>query len=216
MRQIFVCAILAMALGVPIESVVAQPTSGFLGNSYSKLADAQSPSGRTVKRWLDPAVTSGKFDFLLIDKTVFYPEPRSTEQLSAATLAQIRAYLDDALKRELTGLVKLASEPGPRTLRLRPAITAAASKDLGLKPYQYLPIAFVLTAGRTSHGATLAVEYELQDTETNQIVGAGMRQGTGLTLKSADEKLTVAHFKPIIDEWAKDLRAFVEAAGRKN
>ncbi|MCC7080921.1 MAG: DUF3313 domain-containing protein [Burkholderiales bacterium] len=212
----YVCAISAVAFLVAAGPVAAQSTSGFLGDSYAKLADAQSPSGRTVKRWLDPAVASGKFEFLLVDKTVFYPEPRSTEQLSAATLAQIRAYLDDALRRELTGLVKLASEPGPRTLRLRPAITAAAAKDLGLKPYQYLPIAFVLTAGKTSHGATLAVEYELQDTETNQVVGAGMRQGTGLELKSAQEKLTVAHFKPIIDEWAKDLRAFVEAARGKN
>jgi hypothetical protein len=209
-------AIFAMALCLAISDAQAQSNSGFLGNNYSKLSDAQSPSGHSVKRWLDPNVSAGRFELLLVDKTVFYPEPKSTEQLNAATLAEIRNYLDEALRRELTGLVKLAPEPGARTLRLRPAITAAASKDLGLKPYQYLPIAFVLTAGKTSHGAILAVEYELQDTETNQVVGAGMRQGKGLELKRGDEKLTLAHFKPIIDEWAKDLRAFVEAARQKN
>lgn len=216
MGKSFVCVLLTGVFLVSAERVAAQSPSGYLGSAYSQLEDAQSPSGRSVKRWLDPAVSSGKFEYLLVDKTIFYPEPRSTAQLSAATLAQIRSYLDEAIARELKGVARLASEPGPRTLRLRPAITAAASKDLGLKPYQYLPIAFILTAGRTSHGASLAVEYELQDTETNQVVGAGMRQGTGIELKSADGNFTVAHFKPIIDEWAKDLRAFVESVGQRN
>lgn len=43
-----------------------------------------------------------------------------------------------------------------------------------------------------------------------------MRQGTGVELKSPDGKLTAARFKPVIDEWAKDLRAFMESVGRRN
>ena len=82
---------------------------------------------------------------------------------------------------------------------------------MGLKPYQYLPVAFVVTAGKTSKDALLAVEYELQDTDNNEVVGAGVRESTGVQMKSPAEKLTLAHFKPIIDTWAKDLRAFVEA-----
>lgn len=189
--------------------------SGFLGTAYSKLADAQSPSGQKVKRWIAPTVTPDKFELVLLEKTVLYPAPRGTDQVSVATLNEISAYLDEALRRELSGVVKLATEPGPKTLRFKPAITAAAAKDLGLKPYQYLPVAFVLTAGKTSKGAALAVEYEVQDADTNEVVGAGMREGSGLELKSANEKLTLAHFKPVIDSWAKDLRAFVETAKLK-
>lgn len=194
---------------------VAQQNSGFLGDAYSKMKDAQSPSGQKVKRWIAPEVTPGKYEFLLLEKTVFYPEPRSTEQVSAETLNQIGTYLDEALRRELTGVVQLATEPGAKTLRFRSAITAAAAKDLGLKPYQYVPVAFILTAGKKAKGAALAVEYEVQDTDTNQIVGAGMREGTGVELKSATEKLTLAHFKPVLDSWAKDARAFIEAAKLK-
>ena len=128
-----------------------------------------------------------------------------------------RSYLDEALRRELGGVVQLATEPGPKTLRFRPAITAAAPKNLGLKPYQYVPIAFVVTkvAGKESKGAALAMEYEAQDTDTNEVVAAGMREGTGAELKSPSAKLTLADFKPIIDSWAKDARAFVEAAKLK-
>lgn len=198
-----------------VGAVVAQPNSGFLGNAYSKLTDAQSPSGQRVKRWLAPEVTPGKYELLLLEKTIFYPEPRSTDQVSAATLNEINAYLDEALRRELTGVVQLATEPGPKTLRFRPAITAAAAKNLGLKPYQLLPIAFIVTGGKTSTAASLALEYEVQDADTNQVVGAGMREGTGVELKSPTEKLTLAHFKPVIDGWAKDIRAFIESAKLK-
>jgi len=197
-------------------AAVAQQNSGFLGANYSKLTDAQSPSGQKVKRWIAPTVTPGKFEFMMLEKTVLYPEPRSSDQVSVAVLKEISAYLDEALRRELSGVVKLVDEPGPKTLRFRPAITAVAAKDLGLKPYQYLPIAFIVTAGKTSKGASLAVEYEARDADTSEVVGAGMREGSGLELKSANDKLTLAHFKPIIDGWAKDMRAFVEAAKLKN
>lgn len=196
-------------------AAIAQQNSGFLGGTYSKLTDAQSPSGQKVKRWIAPTVTPGRFELVLLEKTVLYPAPRSTDQVSVATLNEISAYLDEALRRELADVVTLAAEPGPKTLRFRPAITAAAAKDLGLKPYQYLPVAFILTAGKSSKGASLAVEYEVQDADTAEVVGAGMREGTGLALKSATDKLTLAHFKPIIDGWAKDMRAFFEAAKLK-
>ncbi len=190
----------------------AQQNSGFLGSAYSKLIEVQSPSGHKVRRWIAPMVTLESFQQVMLEKTVFHPQPRSSEQISLATLNQISSYLDEALRRELAGVVKLATEPGPKTLRFRPAITAAAVKDMGLKPYQYLPVAFILTAGKTSKDALLAVEYELQDTDTNEVVGAGMRESTGVQVRSTTEKLTLNHFKPIIDGWAKDMRAFVEAA----
>lgn len=203
-------AVLLMGASAPVVN------SGFLNTAtYSKLVDAQSPSGQKVKRWVAQGVTPERFDHVLLEKTVLYPGPKGTEQVSVATLNEIAAYLDEAIRRELGAVVHLATEPGPKTLRFRPAITAAAVKDLGLKPYQYLPVAFVLTGGKGGKGASLAMEFEVQDTDTNEIVGAGMREGIGLELKSASEKLTLNHFKPAIDSWAKDLRAYAEAAKLK-
>jgi len=186
--------------------------SGFLGNAYSNLQEIKSPSGLTAKRWIAPGITMGKYDALLLEKTVFYPTPKGTDQVSLATLNQISAYLDEALRRELTGVVKLVSEPGPKTLRFRPAITAAAAKDMGLKAYQFIPVAFILTRGQSAKKAALALEYEVLDTETGAVVAAGMREGEGKELKSMTDTLTLDQVKPVIDIWAKDARAFMEAA----
>lgn len=202
-------------------SVVAQDKaaksteSGFLGNGYAKLKDAESPSGLKVKRWIAPEMKAGSYEMVLLEPNVFFPQPKSTEQVSEQTLKDINAYFDEAVRRELGGLFQFAKEPGPKTLRLRTAITSVAAKDMGLKPYQLLPIAFIVTAGKTSKQAALAAEYEVQDTDTGKVVALGMREGLGVELKSATEKLTLVHVKPAIDAWAKDVRAFVEAARQK-
>jgi hypothetical protein len=189
--------------------------SGFLGNAYSQMTEAQSPSGQTVKRWIAPEIKPGAYESILIEPNVFYPQPKSTQQVSAQTLKDINAYFSEAVKRELTGLFKFASEPGPKTLRLRTAITSVAAKDMGLKPWQLLPIAFIATGGKTSSDASLAAEYEVQDTDTGKVVAVGMREGTGVQLKTATAALTLADVKPVIDAWAKDMRAFIEATRQK-
>ena len=189
--------------------------SGFLGDGYSRLKDAESASGQKVKRWIAPEMKAGSYEFILLEPNIFYPQPRSTEQVSEQTLKEINAYFDEAARRELTGLFQFAKEPGPKTLRIKTAITAVAAKDMGLKPYQLMPIAFIATGGKTTKQASLAAEYEVMDADTGKVVGIGMREGTGVELKSATEKLTLAHVKPVIDTWAKDMRAFVEAARQK-
>lgn len=199
-----------------LAGAVAAQGSGFLGETQSKLRETRSPTGAVLNRWISPDVKPDTYEFVLLQKVVFYPEPQGTEQLSTATLNEISSYMDEALRREFSGVVKLASEPGPRTLRFRPAITAAAVKGQALKPYQYIPMAFVVAKAsgkdtKDTKEAKLAVEFDAQDVETSQVVAAGAREGTGVELKSANEKLTVAHFKPLIDTWAKDLRATVES-----
>ena len=189
--------------------------SGFLGSGYSRLKEAESPSGLKVKRWIAPEMKAGTYDTILLEPNVFFPQPKSTEQVSEQTLKEINAYFDEAVRRELSGLFLFAREPGPKTLRLKTAITAVAAKDMGLKPYQLLPIAFIATGGKTTKQAAIAAEFEVQDTDTGKVVAIGMREGTGVELKSATEKLTLAHVKPAIDAWAKDVRAFVEAARQK-
>ena len=215
--------VMAVSAGVFLltGSVVAQDRSakamqsGFLGDGYSRLKDAESASGQKVKRWIAPEMKAGSYEFIVLEPNIFYPQPRSTEQVSEQTLKEINAYFDEAARRELTGLFQFAREPGPKTLRIKTAITAVAAKDMGLKPYQLMPIAFIATGGKTSKQAALAAEYEVMDVDTGKVVAIGMREGTGVELKSATEKLTLAHVKPVIDAWAKDMRAFVEAARQK-
>jgi hypothetical protein len=187
--------------------------SGFLGEaSYSKMQEVKSASGLPAKRWIAPDVSVAQYEAIVLDKTVFFPAPQPTDQLSMITLNRISEYLDQALRRELGGVIRLASEPGPKTLRLRPAITAAAAMNEGLKAYQLIPVAFILTRGQTTKKAALAVEYEFIDTESGNVVAVGMRLGEGAELKSMKDTLTLEQMKPAIDAWAKDARAFFAAA----
>lgn len=187
--------------------------SGFLDTAiYASMQEVKSPSGQKARRWIAPGVKLGQYDAVMLDKTVFYPAPQTTDQLSMVTLNQIGAYLDEAMRRELNGVVTLVDQPGPKTLRFHPAITAAAAVSEGLKAYQLIPVALIVTRGQTKKKAALAVEYEVFDTETGQVVAAGMREGEGAELKTMKDTLTLDQMKPVIDTWAKDMRAFMEGA----
>lgn len=187
--------------------------SGFLKEStYASMEKARSPSGENAKRWIAPGAAFAQYDAVVLDKTVFYPAPQPTDQLSMVTLNQIASAFDAALRRELQTVVRVVDQPGPKVLRLRPAITAAAAKDEGLKAYQLLPVAFVLTMGQTTKRAVLALEYEVIDTATGQLLAAGMREGEGAKLKTVKDTLTLDQMKPAIDIWAKDAAAFMQAA----
>lgn len=187
--------------------------SGFLKEStYASMEKVRSPSGENAKRWTAPGASFAQYDAVMLDKTVFYPAPQPTDQLSMATLNQIAGALDEAFRRELQTVVRVVDQPGPKVLRLRPAITAAAAKDEGLKAYQLLPVAFVLTMGQTTKRAVLALEYEVIDTASGQLLAAGMREGEGAKLKTVKDTLTLEQMKPAISVWAKDAAAFMQAA----
>jgi len=191
--------------------------SGFLTETtYASMEDVRSPSGERAKRWIAPGVSFAQYDAVMLDKTVFHPAPQPTEQLDMATLNQIAAGLDEAFRRELKTVVRVVDRPGPSVLRMRPAVTAAAAKDEGLKPYQLLPVAFVLTMGQTTKRAVLALEYEVTDTATGQLVAAGMREGEGAKLETVKDTLTLDKMQPAIDAWAKDAAAFMQAAKAAN
>ena len=187
--------------------------SGFLKDTtYASMEEVRSPSGERARRWVAPGISFAQYDAVMVDKTVFHPAPQPTEQLGMATLNQIAAALDEAFRRELQTVVRVVDKPGPNVLRMRPAVTAAAAKDEDLKPYQLLPVAFVLTMGQTTKRAVLALEYEVTDTATGQLVAAGMREGEGAKLKTVKDTLTLEQMQPAIDAWAKDAAAFMQAA----
>ena len=186
--------------------------SGFLGDSYSRLEDARSPSGHKVRRWISPALGARSYEALLLERTVLWPQPSDSAQLSVATLNEIAACLDETLARELGAVLTLSPVAGARTLRFRPAITAVAGKDMGFKAYQLLPIAFIATLGRTTKKATLSVEYQILDAESGEVLAAGMREDAGEDIGSVGDRLTLDSVRPAIERWARDARAFVEAA----
>lgn len=177
--------------------------SGFL-RDYSNL-----PPGRSLRTWVSPKLTPANYNAILLDPLVFYPEPRPSEQVSAATLQQILAYANDALRRSLSQRFRVVDRPGPGVLRIRAAFTSIATQEEGLKPYQYVPMAFVATmatraATGTPQQAFVVIEVEGTDSVTGELLGQRVRVGTGerLAKVAGQEVVTLDTVKPLLDELA--------------
>jgi len=200
----------------------AEPTkdSGFL-RDYSRLKDATVTGGATVRQWASPKFTPSNYNALLLEPLVFYPEPQPSDMVSADTLQKIIAYTNDARRRALEKRFQLVDRAGPGVVRFRQAFSGVGAEAEGLKPYQYIPLAFVATmASRAATGepqrAFVVVEVEATDSVTGELLGMRTRVGTGsgLARVGGKEVITFEDVKPLIDELAAaaapDLHKFVK------
>jgi hypothetical protein len=203
-------------------NVFAQGDSGFL-RDYSNLRETKDTAGKTIRAWVSPKFTPDKFNAILLDPIVFYPEPKPSKQVSAEELQKMLAYSNDVLKQNLGKRFNVVNQAGPGVVRIRIAFTSVARKGEGLKPYQYVPIAFVATmAKRAATGgepqrAFIILEVEATDSGSGELLGARVRVGTGENLKPLGDKdvLTLDLVKPLLDQMAgqafPELQKYVKA-----
>ncbi|NBF02140.1 DUF3313 family protein [Pseudomonas sp. Fl5BN2] len=194
------------------SSNVTQPDeySGFL-QDYSRLKEAKSPSGMEVMRWIDPKLKLSKYTSVYIEPTQFYPQPHPTVKIPQNTLSNITRYYDQALQREMSKSLPLATGPGPGVVVVRAAITAVSSKTEGLKPYEVIPVALVAAAVSTAAGirdqeTTLGTEAAFLDGGNNAVIAEVVRKGTGKPLENDTQVMQANDVKNVIDGWASDMR----------
>lgn len=175
--------------------------SGFLGD-YSALSEVTDAAGDKVMRYVNPNLKPGAYQAVMIDPTQYYPAPKPTQQVTASTLTDIGNYLDKGLHAQLGAKLKLVYEPGPGVLRMKPAITAVASEKAALKPYQYIPIAFVFASVGRAKEASIQVEVDIVDSLTGERMGAMVRQGAGAKLPdTSDAQITLTDVMPLLNKW---------------
>lgn len=186
-------------------SAVAQERqySGYL-KDYSGLEAYEDAKGNTVMRKTDARLNPQNYKAVLLEKVTLYPAPQPTDAVSADTLEGIAEYADAELRDMVGQQVKLVDKAGPGVATLRLAITGAAPEKEGLKPYQYIPVAFVLTtvkraATGTPRQAKLMIEAEITDSMTGERLLAAVREGKGKTLDG--DKVTLESLKPLLSEW---------------
>lgn len=182
--------------------------SGFLRDT-SRLVESKDGAGLTIRQWASPKFTPANYNAILLDPLVFYPEPRPTERVSAETLQQILKYSNDVLKRSLDKRFNVVDRAGPGVVRIRGAFSSIGVQAEGRKAYQYIPIAFLITAAsRAAEGAPqqalIVVEAEVTDSVTGELLAERIRIGTGATLAQFSDKdaLTLDRVKPLLDEMA--------------
>jgi len=210
-RVIAIVAAAALLAGCASQERPEEKFSGYLG-SYSNLKEVPGSHG-TRYRWVSPELNPKNYHAVLIPDVVFYPAPQPTARVSRQTLDEIQKYTTTALRRATAQKTKIVDTPGKGVVVLKVAITAVVSKERGLAPYQYVPIAFVVTtASRAATGtpevAKLIMEAQAADSTTGVILGEAVRTGTGKELAKAtsgEKVVTLSHLKPLIDAWARDV-----------
>jgi hypothetical protein len=184
--------------------------SGFLGKEdYALLKEETDPLGAKVMRYISPEFTPGKYQALLLEPVRFYPEPKPDKQVSMGALNDILDYFNRNLRQKVGAKVKLVDEPGPGVARFRGAITAVNAQAQGLEPYQYIPIALVVTAAKRSATGTpedsrIFTEVEILDSVSGARLAVAVREGTGEQLKKEQTgglQVTLESVRPVIDKW---------------
>jgi hypothetical protein len=219
MKTSFLAACAALLCVSGGNAAAADANSGFLPD-YSRLQTLQNGKGGEWKVWVDPNYQKGVYRQVLVEKPAFYPEPQPSAQVSSAALAEIRDYMDVNLRNVALRDVPQATGPGPGVMRVRMAITAVATSNSGLKPWQVVPAALVVQGALVATGnrkmdAELNVEGIATDSVTGEPIAMFSRKGRGFELKNAREQLTLETVKPRLDEWAAATAEFVAQRFRK-
>ena len=176
-----------------------KPQSGFIPD-YSLLQKVDGPKGSQIYRYRKTGVAPENFNAVLIDPVVLN-QASPEGQLTADVLTQTRTTLDQHIRESVAARgMKIVTEPGPGVLRVSVAISGAELETEGFKPRNILPISAVMklaskATGMESKTPTLLVESKLVDTQTQDLVGAGMITIAGESFRS--EAGTVEGFQAL-------------------
>lgn len=216
-EKIFAALFMALLISgcATSTTVPKEQFSGYLGD-YSKLKLVKDETGHDVLRWKSRKLKRGRYSKLILDPIVFYPAPRPSSQVSINTLYDMRKYMDKTWVREVGKVITLTNKPGPGVLRLRTAITGATTVAEGLKGYEYIPVALVVSgataaAGGRNREAFVVIEAELIDSRTGERLVMGVRKHKAEKLLENDkEQLTLGHVRSMLNQLAVAARKFVE------
>jgi len=191
--------------------------SGYL-HDYSDLKEAKTPGGVTVMRYVSPKLTPANYHAVIVQRVQFFPKPTPTDQLSQQTIEEIGNYLNSTVREKMAEKVRVVDTPGPGVVNIAWAITGVAPDKMGLKPYQIIPVALVVTmisrgVSGTPEEAKIVVEAEATDSVSKEILLKVVRAGTGEELKKTPQEtpegkkeireVTLDSVKPLIDKWAE-------------
>jgi len=166
----------------PARRVLHHEPSGFL-EDYAKL-DTPRRGGAAVT-YHNPAAHWTTYDKVLLEPvTIWRSGTGSLEAIPTADLARLAVDLDAAVRRRLAESFLLVATPGPGVMRIRLAVTAARASDAVKDVRRFEGIgAFPVTSGSGPLHAEIrrflesaAVEGEILDGETNEILAMGLEQ----------------------------------------
>ncbi|NYT85394.1 DUF3313 domain-containing protein [Pollutimonas harenae] len=222
LRNIFLTlSSVALVAGCATTSIPEE--SGFLPD-YSRLQQESIPGGGARLVYVNPAFTPDRYTAVKLDPVVYYPKPQPTDGVSNETLTQVRKALDQSLRKKLGQKIRLVDQAGPGVAHVRLAITAVGSETRSLKAYQFIPVALAVTGakavaqGGLPNDATIAIESQVTDSKSGELLYASVRGGTGERVVSASQGkggVQLSSLQPLIDAWttaaANQVQKYIKA-----
>ena len=197
-----------LTVGCASNYVTEDQYSGYLSD-YSKLEQVDTASGGETLRWISDKISAQGYHSVILDKTILFPEPKPTEQVSGTVLKQLSWTFDKALKSSAGGAFKIVTKPGDGVLRIKPAITGVVHNMEGMKPIEILPVALVLGLGKAALGTrdrdvAVFLEVAVIDSQTDELLATVVRKGEGAQLENDEEQLSIVHLEEMVANWQED------------
>lgn len=192
-----VCLIL-VGCAAKQAKVSSEQYSGYLGD-YSQLTKVED---QEALRWISDKVKTAGYKKLMLDPVVVYPQGASTPLLE-----QVTVYFDQAFLKAFGDSVEVVTAAGPGVVRIKPAITGVTSEAEGMKAYEAIPIAAIISGVKAAAGARSRVtqvfmEAEVVDSVSGERIAAVVRKGTGE--QSSKAAMSLSDVSPILDTWASE------------
>ncbi|MFT6266876.1 MAG: hypothetical protein ACJAWS_003041, partial [Oleiphilaceae bacterium] len=104
LRLLSVIIAILMA-GCASKTLAPEEYSGYLSD-YSKLVKVDTASGGETLRWVSDKIAAQSYHSVILDKTILYPKPQPTAQVSDTLLRQFTWTVDKALASSVSGSYK--------------------------------------------------------------------------------------------------------------
>ncbi len=155
------------------------PESGFLPNYKLLQAVTDTPQDIRMWRYRDANIDPNKYTGVILEP--IYLNQTQTQQVSAETLAQVKATLQASMVNAINGKsnISIVQKPGPGVARVAVGITGAEMSANSLQPWNFTPIGLAVNgaayaAGMNAKTPALVIENKITDSQTNQLLGEGL------------------------------------------
>ena len=208
LSRLFVVLLSILTVGCASNYVKPDKYSGYL-SSYEGLEEVATESGGETLRWISEKLSSQNFHSIIVVKTVLYPKPQASEQVSDTLLQQFSSTVGSMIKSAAADSFKVVTEPGEGVLRINPAITGVDHSMESMRPIEILPLAMVLGLGKVALGTrdrdvSVFLEVAVTDSQTGELLATAVRKGEGAQLENDTEKLSMAHLEEMVANWKLD------------
>ena len=188
------------------------PKSGFL-QDYSLLT-ADDPMKAVNWVYVNEKADVSKYNKVMLDDVVFFiSKDADYKGFEAKELADLGKAFHMAIIMNLRGVYEFTDKPGPGVMRIRLAVTnLVPSNSVTGTVTTIVPVGLALsTVKKAATGSHIgmgevAIEGEIIDAQTNEILGAVIDAKTGKKYKVAKGASKWGHIVDIFNTWGQNIR----------